>query len=464
MTVCRFFMQGNCKFGDKCKFEHPRDGAPSRAPPPNPPRHQPTNNQRFGSLEDRISSAPPRNNNFSNLSQRGGRGGGFQPRGGRGGSNQRSNRPHNQQTYGLSESTFQDDLKFDKPLWPMSCYGSSDKEVPKLLMGGFPTELSPEEVRVEHYISLAAGNAPERSAPVEQELMAMANQQMENILNDPSGAVDYVIAGEKEHPNRFDMRVESFKGHPHGLFSLENRRKGEGAFKGLAPQRREREDPRNAQFSGGHGNTGANAPAGPRSNQNQFGQRPGFGQAAQPNKPSAFGAPSQLGQPTRNTFGTGSNNGPTQSNSAFGQPQQNGFANPGFMQQQSNPSGGGAVFASQDEPMVTSPVPTSGSGFGAPNNFGQPSQSQFGKLLFGNNNPANQPSTFGNMGGSNQSRGMNGMANGGSAQDQTPPGLTGDRLDTPQLREAYGHLARTGEFKDGVMPETAPLDSWLQIE
>ena len=294
--------------------------------------------------------------------------------------------------------------------------------------------------------------------------MATANQQMETILKDPSAAIDFVIASEKEHPNRFDMRKESFKGHPHGLFSVENRRHGEGAFKGLPPQRRERDNPRDGQANGGYGNGGFNAPAGPRGNQNQFGQRPGFGQPAQSNTPSGFGAPPQFGQPAGSTFGTGLNNGPIQNNNAFGQPQQNGFSSTGFAQQPSNPLGGGGAFASQDETMVTSPVPTSSGGFGAPSSFGQPSQSRFSKPLFGNGNPANQPSAFGNMGGGNPNPGMNGMANGGGAQDQKPPGLMGDRLDTPQLREAYGHLARTGDFKDGTMPETAPLDSWLQIE
>ena len=26
MVICKFFMQGNCRYGDNCKFEHPQGG------------------------------------------------------------------------------------------------------------------------------------------------------------------------------------------------------------------------------------------------------------------------------------------------------------------------------------------------------------------------------------------------------------------------------------------------------
>lgn len=59
--------------------------------------------------------------------------------------------------YGLNRNIFDEDLNRERPQWIMSAYGPG-LGAPIQLFGGFPLEQSMEEIRVQHYLALAAGN------------------------------------------------------------------------------------------------------------------------------------------------------------------------------------------------------------------------------------------------------------------------------------------------------------------
>lgn len=96
----------------------------------------------------------------------------------------------------------------------MSSYGPG-RDAPIQLFGGLPLEQSMEEIRVQHYLALAAGTPEQSASPrqissvlltvllmsgqaqLEAELAAQANQQVQNALEDMDGALDYIANGAK---------------------------------------------------------------------------------------------------------------------------------------------------------------------------------------------------------------------------------------------------------------------------
>jgi len=56
-------------------------------------------------------------------------------------------------------------MRIERPQWIMSAYGPG-KDAPVQLFGGFPLEQSFEEIRVQHYLALSTGNAPQLSVSV----------------------------------------------------------------------------------------------------------------------------------------------------------------------------------------------------------------------------------------------------------------------------------------------------------
>uniref|UniRef100_A0A8D0L502 Nucleoporin NUP42 n=1 Tax=Sphenodon punctatus TaxID=8508 RepID=A0A8D0L502_SPHPU len=62
MTICRFFVEGRCRFGEKCWNEHPRGGGrPSRAAPPPSPQRQVFLSSSRGAHNQRYTVVQPSN-------------------------------------------------------------------------------------------------------------------------------------------------------------------------------------------------------------------------------------------------------------------------------------------------------------------------------------------------------------------------------------------------------------------
>ncbi|XP_041104925.1 nucleoporin NUP42 isoform X2 [Polyodon spathula] len=213
MTVCGFFLQGRCRFGDKCWNEHPRDASHHQQQPSrgggggggfgnrvwvNPSQRsqnseyiQPStfNKQadwgrgRSGRDEGRNSFGGP--SGFGN--QDGGRKG-FSNSGASGFSFSTENRFSALNSQKDFEGGSQGDdiehlletIKHDMEIWessnqwPFSCY-SVAKEKP--FISGF-SDISPEELRLEYYSGVAAGNLQNYANSVQQ----LANQFKNRLL------------------------------------------------------------------------------------------------------------------------------------------------------------------------------------------------------------------------------------------------------------------------------------------
>ena len=100
----------------------------------------------------------------------------------------------------LNQEAIQDDLTKERPAWILSCYGPG-RNAPLQLFGGYPREQSFEERRIRHYELVSQGN-PQLAVNEENELIATAQQQMQTALNDLQGAINYIVAGEAQYPNR----------------------------------------------------------------------------------------------------------------------------------------------------------------------------------------------------------------------------------------------------------------------
>ncbi|KAJ5192601.1 hypothetical protein N7449_008743 [Penicillium cf. viridicatum] len=345
MVVCSFFQQGRCKFGDRCKFEHP--GKPTTGPSGN----------RFGALS-----------------------GGF------GGQNQAQQAAD----AAVKPSEIKTDLTAGqgRPEWIFSAY-APHKDVARQLFGGAHRERSTEEMRLRHYELAAAGNlneAVQEASGLWQECV----QQMEISLNDLNGAVKYVVDGRNEHPNRLDIiegKTETSMSQAPAPFGQPSPFGQQNAAPAPAP--------------GAFG-----APSSTFGQASGLGQAAGFGRASAPAQPSGMGQSTAFGQTSAlggSAFGQTSTLG---GQSAFNKTP---FGQPAPSQPGVNPSpfgkpsvpGGAAPFGA---PSAASPFtqlgqnqPAAG-GFGqsagqaAPSPFGQaaaqPAPSPFGQ-------PAANPSPFG---------------------------------------------------------------------
>ncbi|MCJ1405673.1 hypothetical protein MMC11_008902 [Xylographa trunciseda] len=217
--VCKFWQQGTCKYGDKCRFDHPRGGGGG----------QPASNNRYAVLN---SDSPGH------------------------GAGRASSSIRHEHPYHLDRELIKTDLASEKPIWILSAYGPG-RGAPLQLFGGYPREQSFEELRLRYYELASAGNQ-QQAVQEEQQLVANAEQQIRGALNDINGAIKYIVAGEKQHPNRIDIC------------------EGRGPI------------PNQAQTAS------TNQPA-----STAFGQAPSFGQSSAPAQPATtFGQPSLFGRPT----------------------------------------------------------------------------------------------------------------------------------------------------------------------
>ncbi|QSZ31992.1 hypothetical protein DSL72_001561 [Monilinia vaccinii-corymbosi] len=375
MVVCRFWQQGNCKFGSTCRNEHPDQDA-------DPNANKSGFNNRFAPLQ---SNSNPRNYN----TQRGGDG---------------AHMP-----FSLDNATIKQDLTAERPQWILSAYGPG-RHAPEQLFGGPAREISFEEMRLLHYIAAASGNAQPAIQDAER-LWQEADQQIQNALNDLDGAINYIVAADNKHPNRNDLCQQGTSTDQTPWVQRNNPTSGSNGFG--APSQ-------TATLAFGQPSTQSGSVFGQPSS--AFGgPSQSFG-AVQQGASGAFGQPSALGQK------------PSTFCSAFGQPSQleqraGAFGNPSAMGQTANPFGAPSNNSAN--------AGQSGfSNFGTSNAFGQPNlnplgdafssnplppglqQSQVNPMAQGTNplvqaNPFGQPSSanpFGSNSGSSQPFGAPSLA------------------------------------------------------
>ncbi|RMZ85789.1 hypothetical protein DV737_g360, partial [Chaetothyriales sp. CBS 132003] len=420
MTVCRFYQQGNCRFGDRCRNEHP--GKEAQA-----------SQNRFGPLQN------------SGLGD--------------------SRKAADTWTFNLQE--FKDELTAGKgrPNWILSAYGPG-KQAPATLLQNL--EWSPEELRAEFYKQAALGN---QDAADQQAIQTWNNalKEIKDVYDNAHNVLEFMkdADSQKRRPSRYDMcrmdgteTVEQFKSSfnqssqpessstPFGSGMFGKPAFGKSGFSSSqsssSPFAQQSTStfgqPSTAAFgSGMFGKPAATAFGQPAFGSSGFGQEKknpfapasastGFGQGgsafSQPPQPSsAFGQPSQ----PSSTFGQPSQASPfgqrTQQTSAFGQPSQpssllgqasqatsafgqlgqptSAFGKPSQIPAFGQPSQPSSTFGQPSQPTSTFGQPSQASPFSNPfgksdqptASFGQPSQpsSGFGKMGFGSSSGA----TFG---------------------------------------------------------------------
>merc|ERR1712093_823069 len=351
-AVCRFWQQGNCRNGgkhtfnftapaqklilcaDRCKFLH-TDTNPNSQPLPNGNRYAALQQgDRFGS---RASSTD------------------YQSRGARAGS------PARELPYSLDKKAIGVDLTSEKPQWILSAYGPG-RLAPAQLFGGPMREHSFEEMRLLHYMAVAAGN-PQQAIQEAERLWQASEQQIQTAASNIDGDINFIINSEKEHPNRIDI----VRGGQAGAGSQPNPFNNQSSF--------QQQSPAPNPFVGA-GQSPQAAPAFGAPSSAAFGAPSALG--------GAFGQPSALGQKP-NAFGG--------TNPAFGAPTQlgsSGFGQPSALGQRPN------HFAASTANTSTPAAAPFSSFAGTSNAFGPPSNAAFGAP-----SQTTQPNPFGQPSGSN---------------------------------------------------------------
>ncbi|KND89325.1 hypothetical protein TOPH_06062 [Tolypocladium ophioglossoides CBS 100239] len=351
MTLCKFYQQGNCKFGNSCRFEHPA-------------RNQPQN--RFGALSG----------------------------GGVGGASGGASQDPIATKYGISPAIIEKDLTTEKPQWILSAYAPG-RDAPDQLFGGYPREQSFEELRLHYMAGKAAGNEQQALGQA-QELYQNAQQQIETAVRNVQEAARFMIEGENRHPNRHDICREGTQGAPFGEFLVGRRPNPSAGAPTQANPFASGASSAASPFGGGaQQSSSLGQPSALGQRPNPFGA-PAFGQPAQP--AAAFGQPAQpasgFGQPSQPASSPFGQPQPAQGgagggSSAFGQAPQpsSAFGQPSALGAKPNPFGTPA-FGQPAQPNAQA---------GA---FGQPSQLGQKPNPFGSNaNATASSSPFATMGG-----------------------------------------------------------------
>ena len=245
-------------------------------------------------------------------------------------------------------------------------------------------------MRLRHYELASQGNQ-QQAIQEAQNWFNNAEQQIQTALNDVEGAIQYMVNGENEHPNRIDICKQK------GVVASLDR--GQGVLPQASPAFGQ---PKPTSTIGQPSSLGQTLSAFGQQ-QSTLGQPSAFGQPpAQFGRPStSFGQPtSTFGQPTAlaPTFGQSSTPGsvfgqPTSSAPTFGQPS----ATSAFGQASSlghrpalAPAFGAPSSLGSNQPPASGFAPTN-------NAFGQPSVpapiSAFGQTSTGPANPFGQQST-----------------------------------------------------------------------
>ncbi|EED14592.1 CCCH zinc finger domain protein [Talaromyces stipitatus ATCC 10500] len=359
MTVCVHFQQGRCRYGDRCRNEHPGQVTSSAAA------------NRFSVLGSNPLSAA---NNGSNQQQQ-----------------------DKSASFHVTAEGIQLDLTLGKerPGWIFSAYGPG-KNAPRQLFGGPSREQSFEEMRLRHYESAAAGNV-NMAVQEAQKLHDETVNQIQTILNDLKGAVKYVLDGQNEHPNRIDI----IEGKSPALSSFVQRPSAVSST------------PAFGQASSSIGSSIQGAPTAAFGQASVLGQsQPTFG------RPSGLGtsaAGTSFGTPPRLEAAQ-----PALGKPAFGQPS---FGQPAFGQPSAMGGSGFASAAAGPSPFsqATQPNPLAGGNFGQSSTFGQGAQSQLTSSPFSQiGNQATATSTLGQPSSTSATFGQSSQTVSPFAQQQRP--------------------------------------------
>ncbi|KAI8631421.1 hypothetical protein F5Y19DRAFT_473095 [Xylariaceae sp. FL1651] len=351
---CKFYQQGNCRNGASCRFEHP--GANADTNPFGAP-----NANRFNALLNTSSTRSQDNAN----------------------------------RYKISKDSIKVDLVDERPTWILSCYGPG-KDSPEQLLGGYPREQSLEEVMVH----IRGSANPQQAISEVTGLYTQAEQQIQTIISDLDGAVQFVLASENNHPNRIDIcKQNTREGGTNGIFAVKTGYADNPLTSNTAANQNSFSTAtQSSPFGGGTPSFGQPSTLGQQSNpfgaapSTQFGQpsqmgvtAPAFGQPSQlgasaptfgqtshmGSSAPAFGQPSSLGR-RPNPFATASS-----APSAFGQAGQPAIGQSSALGQGVNPFGAPATSVSPFSQQSTVPTPSpfaraAPTATSAPSPFGQP--------------------------------------------------------------------------------------------
>ncbi|KFX92401.1 hypothetical protein V490_05398 [Pseudogymnoascus sp. VKM F-3557] len=413
MAICRFWGKGTCKNGNNCRFEHigppgqeVAGGSGSGRSPFNA-----TSNQGYGGQSTFGAKPPQGQSTFGRAPDN---------RGGRAPAGTQQGQPA-QPPYLLSKDGMITDLSSELPIWILSAYGPGLK-APIQLFGGEDREKSFEEMRLNHYALRAQGQEA-LAAHQQDELIQKAAAQNQNALHNIDDALQYVLRGENEHPNRIDIVEQYTKGLINPTQPVQPTQPtaplGTGVPAGNALGQPVQNPAASSAFGAGQSTLGQ-APN-PLGGQGAFGApSPAFGQPGLGNNPLAsqpFGAqapvqqpqpvnPSPFGQqPQQGAFGAFGQTGGFQQNApnplitqpqgqqaphpfspaqpqpqgAFGQPQAQQPAQPSPFGQTAAPPASG--FSTGTSPFGAAPT--------APSGFQQGGAQPFGNAAPGNTQAPN---------------------------------------------------------------------------
>ncbi|KFY16385.1 hypothetical protein V492_01370 [Pseudogymnoascus sp. VKM F-4246] len=468
MPICRFWGKGTCKNGNNCRFEH--IGPPGQevagggggAPGRNPFNAVSNPNQGYGGQSTFGGRQPQGQSSFGRApDNRGGRAPAGQPV------------QQTQPPYLLGKDGMITDLSTELPQWILSAYGPGLK-APIQLFGGEEREKSFEEMRLNHYIFRAQGQEA-LAAQQQDELIQKASAQNQNALHNIDAALQYVLSGENEHPNRLDIVEQYTKGiiNPtqptapvganvpavNALGQPGQNPAASGAFGAGQSILGQSPNP-----LGGQGAFGAPSPAfgQPGLGSNPLASQP-FGaqaplQAPQPVNPSQFGQQPQPGG--LGAFGQPGGFQQSQANPLIAQPQVQQAPSP-FAPAQPQPQPQGAFGQAQaQQPAQPSPFgqpaaqPASGfstgaSPFGAPPT-GPSGFQQGGAQPFGGAAPTQQPNPFSPIPQQQQAQSQQSgfPAAGGQVADPSPyPPGSGAQHPHPSTYSARDASNRITMFK-----------------
>lgn len=167
MVVCKFFLNGSCKFGKYCKNEHPTQSEQDSLKWEHDSLKTQKNYQNsFKKETQKWNYSNKEINTQNNLKW----------------NNRRTETENNNSQTTLEEKIY-NELTKEKPLWYLSVYNPSDKMIPALY-NIWIGDISPEEVRLDAYNELFFGGNINKHVSAFIELKAEVERKMKLVLSD----------------------------------------------------------------------------------------------------------------------------------------------------------------------------------------------------------------------------------------------------------------------------------------